>query len=69
MSDNSPDRLDRIEFHLAHLENQVEELNQVLIEQGRLVEAMRKQLRRQAETIENFELDRVKATSAKPPHH
>ena len=69
MNDDAPERLAQIEANLAHLERQVEELNEVVIEQGKLVEQLKKQVQRQSTTLESIELDRIKATNAKPPHY
>jgi len=69
MKDEVLERLHRMESNLAHLEHQVEQLNGVIIEQGRQGEQMRKQLQRMATTLEGIELDRIKATNPKPPHH
>lgn len=44
-------------------------MNAVLIEQGKLGEQLKKQLQRQARTLESIELDRIKATNPKPPHY
>lgn len=69
MTDESVQRLERIEANIAHLEHQVEQLNGVIIEQGRTIDQMRKLLQRQAQTLETIEMDRVKATNPKPPHY
>jgi SlyX protein len=69
MKDETSERLERIEANVAHLEHQVEQLNGVIIEQGKVVEQMRKQLQRQSATLEAIELERIKATNAKPPHY
>ncbi len=69
MSDDSAQRLECIEAHVAHLEHQVEQLNGVLIEQGRLVEQLKRQAQRQSATLEAMELERIKATNPKPPHY
>lgn len=69
MNDDLSQRLEKIEAHVAHLEHQVEQLNAVIIEQGKLVQQMRKQLQRQSATLEAIELERIKATNAKPPHY
>jgi SlyX protein len=69
MSDEAEQRLERIEAHVAHLEHQVEQLNGVLIEQGRLVEQLKRQAQRQSATLEAIELERIKATNPKPPHY
>ncbi len=69
MTNEISQRLARIETHVAHLEHQVEQLNGVLIEQGRLVEQLKRQAQRQSATLEAIELERIKATNAKPPHY
>ncbi len=53
---------------MAHLERQVEQLNEVLIEQGKLVDSMKKQVQRQSAVLETFELERIQANNPKPPH-
>jgi len=69
MNEESSQRLERIEAHVTHLEHQVEQLNGVLIEQGRLVEQLKRQAQRQSATLEAIEMDRIKATNPKPPHY
>jgi uncharacterized coiled-coil protein SlyX len=62
-------RLERIETHVAHLEHQVEQLNAVVVEQGRLLEHLKKQTQRQSAVLETMELEHIKANNSKPPHH
>ena len=69
MNEESSQRLERIEAHVTHLEHQVEQLNGVLIEQGRLVEQLKRQAQRQSAALEAIEMDRIKATNPKPPHY
>ena len=69
MNDDLSQRLEKIEAHVAHLEHQVEQLNGVIIAEGKLVEQMRKQLQRQSATLEAIEMERIKATNPKPPHY
>jgi uncharacterized coiled-coil protein SlyX len=69
MNDEISQRLERLEANAAHLEHQVEQLNQVIIEQAKTIDALKKQAQRQSQTLESMELDRIKATSAKPPHY
>lgn len=69
MSEDASQRWERVESSLAHLEHQVEQLNGVVIEQGRALEQLRKLLQRQALTLESIELERAKATNPKPPHY
>ena len=45
-------RLERIEAHVTHLEHQVEQLNGVVVEQGRLVDHLKKQVQRQSAVLE-----------------
>jgi uncharacterized coiled-coil protein SlyX len=60
--------IERLESHLAHLEKQYDELNQVVIDQSRELTRLRVQLQRITSTVDNFELDRIKTTNPKPPH-
>ena len=69
MNDETSQRLERIEANLAHLEHQVEQLNEVIIGQGKELESLKKLVLRQAATMESLEMDRIKATNPKPPHH
>lgn len=69
MSEEANQRLERVEASLAHLEHQVEQLNGVVIEQGRQLDQLKKLVQRQATTLESMELERVKATNSKPPHY
>ena len=61
-------RLEKIESHLTHLEEQFDQLNQVVIEQGKQLSRMQIHLRRVSSTLEAEELDRVKSTQSRPPH-
>jgi len=69
MSEEAREHWEKLEANLAHLEHQVEQLNGVIIEQGRELEQLKKLVQRQAMTLEGIELERVKATSTKPPHY
>ena len=69
MADELSQRIERLEAHVAHLERQVEELNGVIIEQGRLLERLKKEVQRSSAAMETMELERIKANNPKPPHH
>ena len=69
MNDETSQRLEKIEANFTHLEHQVEQLNQVIIEQGKVVEMLRRQAQKQSQALESIELERIKATNAKPPHY
>lgn len=69
MSDETNQRFEKLEMNIAHLEHQVEQLNEVLIDQSKLVERLKKEVQRQSATMETMELERIKANNPKPPHH
>jgi len=60
--------LARLERNLSHIERQNEELNAVVIEQGRILTKLQAAVRRLSETIETTELDRLHGDTRKPPH-
>jgi uncharacterized coiled-coil protein SlyX len=69
MDEDLAERMRRIESNLAHLERLCEQLNQVVLEQGRQLGKLSVQQQRISQTVENTELDRIKSTNPKPPHH
>jgi uncharacterized coiled-coil protein SlyX len=69
MNDENRERWERAEANLAHLEHLVEQMNEVLIAQGRVVDLLKKQVQRQSEVLESMELERIKANQTKPPHY
>src|SRR5450759_5354765 len=69
MNSETSQRLERLEAHVAHLERQVEQLNDVIIEQGKLVGHLKKQVQAQSATMETLELERIKTNNPKPPHY
>lgn len=69
MKDEFLNRLEKFESHVTHLEHQVDQLNGVIIEQGRLLERLKKEVQRQSSQLESQELERIKANNPKPPHH
>ena len=69
MNEETSQRLERVEAHVAHLERQVEQLNEVIIEQGKLVDRLKKEVQRQSAAMETLELERMKANNPRPPHY
>ncbi len=69
MNEESSARLGKIESHIAHLEHQVEELNGVIIEQGKILERLKKEVQRQSTAMQTIELERIKGNIQKPPHY
>ena len=69
MADENSRRMEKIETHLAHLEHQVEQLNGVVVEQGKLLVRLKKEVQRQSSAVQTMELDRIKSNQQKPPHY
>ncbi len=69
MNDETDERFRKLESDIAHLEHQVEQLNEVIIEQGRLLERIKKEVQKQSSAMESMELERIKANVTKPPHY
>lgn len=63
------ERLQKLEAHAAHLEHEFEQLNQVVIDQGRTIARLQKELARTSSTVEGIEMERIRANNPKPPHH
>ena len=69
MTNESGERLEKLESHVAHLERQIEQLNEVAIEQAKELDRLKKVVGRLSQSLENAELDRVKSVDSKPPHY
>jgi SlyX protein len=69
MAEENSDRLHTLESHIAHLEHLVEQLNGVVIEQGKLLDRLNKETRRQCRAMQTLELERIKTNVQKPPHY
>jgi uncharacterized coiled-coil protein SlyX len=69
MKDETSERFERIEANVAHLEHQAGQLNEVVIEQGKLLARLKKEVQRQTAAMEALELEQMKATNPKPPHY
>ena len=67
--DETLDRLAKAEASVAHLEKQYDELNSVLIAQGKLLARVQKRLEQLGESMESQELERIRSTNSKPPHY
>ena len=69
MNEELTARLSRIESNLAHLEHMVEQMNEVITAQDKLLERLKKEVQRQSTAMESMELERIKANITKPPHY
>ena len=62
-------RLERAEAALAHLERNFDELNSVVIAQGKTIARLQRQLETLGETLRGQDLDRIQPHNQKPPHY
>jgi uncharacterized coiled-coil protein SlyX len=69
MNDETSQRFEKLEANIAHLEHQVEQLNEVLVDQSKLVERLKKEVQRNSSAMETMELERIKSNVTKPPHY
>lgn len=69
MNEEASARFAKMESNLAHLEHQVEQLNGVIIDQGKLLERLKKEVQKQSTAMESLELERIKGNLTKPPHY
>jgi SlyX protein len=69
MSDENSQRIEKLESHVAHLEHQVEQLNDVVIEQEKLLDKLKREIQRQSSSLQTFEMEGMKSNVQKPPHY
>ena len=58
-----------LEKRITYLEKYVDELNEVVIEQGRLLARLRNELQTMRDKSENSPVDPSRSASEKPPHY
>ena len=63
------ERIEKLEAHAAHLERQIDQLNEVIIQQSQELDRLKKQVGRVSQSLESAELDRIKSVDPKPPHY
>lgn len=69
MNEEIVERLENVEMHIAHLERQMDELNEVLVLQSEELERVKKLLGRVTQSIQSAEMERIKSVDSKPPHY
>lgn len=69
MSENTDERLEKMESTLAHLERLMEQLNEIVTEHAETLRRMQAQQQRVSASLEAIELERIKSTNPKPPHY
>ena len=63
------ERIEKLESAVAFLERQFEELNQVVIDQGKALARIQLELGRASEALQAAEMERIRANNPKPPHY
>lgn len=69
MTKEETQRLERLESNMTFLERQFDELNQVVIEQGRALKKLMARQQQLAESVRTAELERIRSVPTKPPHY
>jgi len=69
MNNENSTRIEKLESHVAHLERQIDQLNEVAIQQSKELERIKKLLNRVSQSVEAAELERIKSVDSKPPHY
>jgi len=70
MSDDHDVRLEKLETDLAHAANTIDDLNQVVIEQGRQIDRMTRLLATMTDQVEELMENVLPGhQSEKPPHY
>jgi SlyX protein len=63
------ERVQKLEASLAHLERNHDELNGVVIAQGKLIARLQKRLEQLDSTVQSQDIDRTSSAQQKPPHY
>jgi uncharacterized coiled-coil protein SlyX len=66
---DAEERIAKLESHIAHLEHQYEQLNEVVIKQGRALAKIQKELAKTSDAVQTMELERIRGNNQKPPHY
>ena len=69
VDDQLSERLANLESKIAHLELLADQLNEVVIGQGRELTHLKRKLDGQAQSLHAIELERIRETNPKPPHY
>ncbi|MEO7675215.1 MAG: SlyX family protein, partial [Verrucomicrobiota bacterium] len=66
MNEPISERMEKLESHVAHLERQIDQLNEVAVEQSQELDRLKKLVGRLSQTLESAELERVKSVDSEP---
>ncbi|MBK27893.1 MAG: hypothetical protein CMO77_03575 [Verrucomicrobiales bacterium] len=63
------DRIISVESSLAHIEQTIESLNETIIQQDKTIQNLQTQITRLTTSAQFDEIEKIKGTIKKPPHH
>jgi uncharacterized coiled-coil protein SlyX len=69
MDSSLEERLTAVESSVAHLEQQYDQLNQIVIKQDRLLTRLSMMMTRMDNTFQGMEIDKIRNNNQKPPHY
>jgi uncharacterized coiled-coil protein SlyX len=69
MDESSQERFQKLEAHVTELEHALDQMNEVLVEQGKLLRRIHAQNQSLSETMTTLEMDRIRSVNTKPPHY
>ncbi|HIG30066.1 MAG TPA: hypothetical protein EYQ50_20630 [Verrucomicrobiales bacterium] len=69
MPQEEEDRLIQFESALAHLENQNDQLNKIVMEQGKILYRLESRQEKLIEALRDLHQDKISRDSRKPPHY
>ena len=61
--------METLEIKIAHLEYLCDQLNLVIIDQGKRIARLENQVRGVTSSVQEIEMERVRNTNLKPPHY
>ncbi len=69
METNLDERLQRIESALVHLEHQYDQLNEIVVSQGKQLTRFRATVERVDQALHGMEIEKISSNNQKPPHY
>ena len=69
MSEANDERLIKLESELSCIERQYEELNKVVVDQGKLLMRLQSQVQKLSQVQETQLIEQIKSNITKPPHY
>ncbi len=61
--------METLEIKITHLEYLCDQLNSVIVDQGKRITRLENELRGITNSVQEIEMERVRNTNVKPPHY